>query len=207
MAGETFGLHATAMFRPPNNPYIAKYILSTRRTQMSGLMPSRRGASIRARPHPRSRRQHRRAGRPVVPERRSHDLLRPAMRDQPADPQTCPAIRLRRLSRPLPAATGQPLPPWAGGQADAAARRRRQGRRRRHRATPQRRRRALDTRGSGPMDVVPQALEVEPATRQPDSEKNSLSEGRIGQTARRDAEHCLFLAKAARPIIGLEGAI
>jgi Kdo2-lipid IVA lauroyltransferase/acyltransferase len=46
VAGETYGLHATAMFRPPNNPYIAKYILSTRRAQMSGLMPSRRGASI-----------------------------------------------------------------------------------------------------------------------------------------------------------------
>ena len=46
VAGETYGLRATAMFRPPNNPYIAKYILSTRRAQMSGLMPSRRGASI-----------------------------------------------------------------------------------------------------------------------------------------------------------------
>jgi Kdo2-lipid IVA lauroyltransferase/acyltransferase len=46
VAGEAYGLHATAMFRPPNNPYIAKYILSTRRAQMSGLMPSRRGASI-----------------------------------------------------------------------------------------------------------------------------------------------------------------
>ena len=31
IAGEAFGLHATAMFRPPNNPYIAEYILSTRR--------------------------------------------------------------------------------------------------------------------------------------------------------------------------------
>ena len=46
IAGETYGLHATAMFRPPNNPYIAEYILSTRRAQMGGLMPSRRGASI-----------------------------------------------------------------------------------------------------------------------------------------------------------------
>ena len=46
VAGDAFGMHATAMFRPPNNPYIAKYILSTRRAQMGGLMPSRRGASI-----------------------------------------------------------------------------------------------------------------------------------------------------------------
>jgi Kdo2-lipid IVA lauroyltransferase/acyltransferase len=46
IAGEAYGLHVTAMFRPPNNPYIAKYILSTRRSKMGDLMPSRRGASI-----------------------------------------------------------------------------------------------------------------------------------------------------------------
>ena len=46
IAGEAFGLHATAMFRPPNNPYIADYILSTRRTSMGSLLPSRAGASI-----------------------------------------------------------------------------------------------------------------------------------------------------------------
>jgi Kdo2-lipid IVA lauroyltransferase/acyltransferase len=46
IAGEAFGLHVTAMFRPPNNPYIADYILSTRRTSMGSLLPSRAGASI-----------------------------------------------------------------------------------------------------------------------------------------------------------------
>src|SRR4051812_5850849 len=46
IAGETYGLQVTAMFRPPNNPYIANYILSTRRARMGDLMPSRRGASI-----------------------------------------------------------------------------------------------------------------------------------------------------------------
>jgi len=46
IAGDTFGLHVTAMFRPPNNPYIAEYILSTRRASMGELLPSRRGAAI-----------------------------------------------------------------------------------------------------------------------------------------------------------------
>ena len=46
IGGEAYGLYATAMFRPPNNPYIAEYILSTRRTKMGGLIASRRGAAI-----------------------------------------------------------------------------------------------------------------------------------------------------------------
>ena len=117
----------------------------------------------RACPHPRSRRQYRRAGRPVVPERRQDHLLRPAVRDQPADPQACPAVRLRRLSGALHAPARQPLPHRAGGEADAAARCRGQGRRDRDRAAAQRRGRALGSRGPRPVDVVPQALEAEPA--------------------------------------------
>ena len=70
----------------------------------------------RACPHPRSRRQYRRAGRPVVPARRAHDLLRPAVRDQPAHPQARPAVRLRRLPGALPAPARQPLPPRARGE-------------------------------------------------------------------------------------------
>ena len=46
IAGEAFGLRTTAMFRPPNNPYIAQYLLTTRMTQMGSLLPSRAGASI-----------------------------------------------------------------------------------------------------------------------------------------------------------------
>ena len=46
IGGEAFGLYATAMFRPPNNPYIAEYILSTRSGTMGALIPSRRGAAI-----------------------------------------------------------------------------------------------------------------------------------------------------------------
>jgi Kdo2-lipid IVA lauroyltransferase/acyltransferase len=46
MAGERYGLYATAMFRPPNNPFIADYILSTRSTKMGSLIASRRGAAI-----------------------------------------------------------------------------------------------------------------------------------------------------------------
>ena len=40
----TFGLEVTALFRAPNNPYVAKKILEARRTSMGGLIPSKAGA-------------------------------------------------------------------------------------------------------------------------------------------------------------------
>lgn len=46
VAAATFGLDISALFRPPNNPYIADYILSTRSAAMSGLVPSRSGAAL-----------------------------------------------------------------------------------------------------------------------------------------------------------------
>src|SRR5207247_1332467 len=46
IAGESFGLYATAMFRPPNNPFIADYIQSTRSSAMGALIASHRGAAI-----------------------------------------------------------------------------------------------------------------------------------------------------------------
>ncbi|MEP9371548.1 lipid A biosynthesis lauroyl acyltransferase [Mesorhizobium sp. KR1-2] len=46
IAGATFGMKVTALFRPPNNPYIADYIFSTRRAMMGDLLASRRGASF-----------------------------------------------------------------------------------------------------------------------------------------------------------------
>jgi Kdo2-lipid IVA lauroyltransferase/acyltransferase len=36
----------TALFRPPNNPYIADYILSTRRSAMGDLLPSHKGSAF-----------------------------------------------------------------------------------------------------------------------------------------------------------------
>lgn len=41
----TFGLEVTALFRPPNNPYIAKKLLASRTTNMGHLVPSRTGAA------------------------------------------------------------------------------------------------------------------------------------------------------------------
>ncbi|WP_306120496.1 MULTISPECIES: lipid A biosynthesis lauroyl acyltransferase [unclassified Roseitalea] len=41
----TFGLEVTALFRPPNNPYIAKRVLAARTTTMGQLVPSRAGAA------------------------------------------------------------------------------------------------------------------------------------------------------------------
>ena len=40
-----FGLNVTALFRPPNNPYIAKRLLAARRTAMGDLVPSMAGAA------------------------------------------------------------------------------------------------------------------------------------------------------------------
>lgn len=41
----TFDLNVTALFRPPNNPYIAKRVLKVRRTTMGHLVPSKVGAA------------------------------------------------------------------------------------------------------------------------------------------------------------------
>ncbi len=46
VAAATFDMKITALFRPPNNPYLAEYILSTRRSNMGGLLPSATGASF-----------------------------------------------------------------------------------------------------------------------------------------------------------------
>ena len=46
VAAATFGLDVMALFRPPNNPYIARKVLATRRTAMGHLVPSRAGAAF-----------------------------------------------------------------------------------------------------------------------------------------------------------------
>ena len=46
VAAATFGMKITALFRPPNNPYLADYIHSTRRSSMGALLPSSTGASF-----------------------------------------------------------------------------------------------------------------------------------------------------------------
>ncbi|OHV61179.1 lipid A biosynthesis lauroyl acyltransferase [Mesorhizobium sp. LCM 4577] len=46
VAAATFGMNITALFRPPNNPYLADYIHSTRRSSMGALLPSAAGASF-----------------------------------------------------------------------------------------------------------------------------------------------------------------
>ncbi|WP_169054049.1 lipid A biosynthesis lauroyl acyltransferase [Nitratireductor sp. XY-223] len=40
-----YGLNVTALFRPPNNPYIARKLMSARRTHMGHLVPSQVGAA------------------------------------------------------------------------------------------------------------------------------------------------------------------
>jgi KDO2-lipid IV(A) lauroyltransferase len=46
VAAATFGMNITALFRPPNNPYMAEYIQSTRSSTMGALLPSSTGASF-----------------------------------------------------------------------------------------------------------------------------------------------------------------
>lgn len=40
-----YGVNITALFRPPDNPYIAKRVLAARRTAMGHLVPSKAGAA------------------------------------------------------------------------------------------------------------------------------------------------------------------
>lgn len=45
IAAATFGLDVTVLFRPPNNPYVAKRLFSARRTRHGALVPSHAGAA------------------------------------------------------------------------------------------------------------------------------------------------------------------
>ena len=46
VAAANFGMEITALFRPPENPYLADYVLTSRRSTMGGLLPSSSGASF-----------------------------------------------------------------------------------------------------------------------------------------------------------------
>ncbi|WP_183194450.1 lipid A biosynthesis lauroyl acyltransferase [Bartonella fuyuanensis] len=45
ICAQSFGLSITVLYRPPNNPYIAKCILKIRQTSMGHLIPSKAGAA------------------------------------------------------------------------------------------------------------------------------------------------------------------
>ncbi|MCB1386425.1 MAG: lipid A biosynthesis lauroyl acyltransferase [Nitratireductor sp.] len=45
IAAAAFDLNITALFRPPNNPYLARKLLKARKTAMGHLVPSRAGAA------------------------------------------------------------------------------------------------------------------------------------------------------------------
>ncbi|MCU0790665.1 MAG: lipid A biosynthesis lauroyl acyltransferase, partial [Nitratireductor sp.] len=44
VASAAYGVNVTALFRPPENPYIAKRVLAARTTSMGHLVPSKAGA-------------------------------------------------------------------------------------------------------------------------------------------------------------------
>ena len=58
----TFDLNVTALFRPPNNPYVAKKILGARRTNMGHLRAIESRCSVVARQRPQHQWQCRHAG-------------------------------------------------------------------------------------------------------------------------------------------------
>ncbi|MGF7158143.1 KDO2-lipid IV(A) lauroyltransferase [Bartonella heixiaziensis] len=45
ICAQSFNLNLTVLFRPPNNPYIAKRVLKARQTSMGHLIPSKAGAA------------------------------------------------------------------------------------------------------------------------------------------------------------------
>jgi len=46
VAGSTFGLDVTVLFRPPNNPYLADKVFEFRKARMGNLVPSHAGSSF-----------------------------------------------------------------------------------------------------------------------------------------------------------------
>jgi KDO2-lipid IV(A) lauroyltransferase len=46
VAGSAFGLDVTVLFRPPNNPYMAKKVFEFRKERMGNLVPSHAGSSF-----------------------------------------------------------------------------------------------------------------------------------------------------------------
>ncbi|HXV31836.1 MAG TPA: lipid A biosynthesis lauroyl acyltransferase [Sinorhizobium sp.] len=46
VAGSTFGLDVTVLFRPPNNPYLAEKVFEFRKARMGNLVPSHAGSSF-----------------------------------------------------------------------------------------------------------------------------------------------------------------
>ena len=46
IAAASYGLDVMALFRPPNNPYVAEKVLAARRTSSGHLVPSRAGAAF-----------------------------------------------------------------------------------------------------------------------------------------------------------------
>ncbi|MCT7663936.1 lipid A biosynthesis lauroyl acyltransferase [Shinella kummerowiae] len=46
VAGASFGLDVTVLFRPPNNPYVADKVFEFRRARMGNLVPSHAGSSF-----------------------------------------------------------------------------------------------------------------------------------------------------------------
>ena len=121
VAAATFGMKITALFRPPNNPYLADYILSTRRSTMGALLPSATGASFAL-----AAILEKGGNIGVLVDQKfssgtRDDLLRPPMPEQSGSGHPRPALRLRCLSGALRAAAGQPFPARDRGQADPAA--------------------------------------------------------------------------------------
>ncbi len=131
IAGAAFGLQVTALFRPPNNPYIADYIFSTRRSTMGELLASRAARPSRwpasSRPAAISACWSTRSSSTAS----ARQFFGRECETSPLLPKLARQYRLRRLSGPLHPPARQPfrleleekleLPRNDDGQIDVAA--------------------------------------------------------------------------------------
>ncbi len=161
VAGLTFGMPVTSMFRPPNNRYIANYILSTRTKSMGGLLASRSGAAFEL-----ARILETGGNIGVLVDQKFTNGVPTTFFGRPCETSPLLPKLVRQFGcdvyptrcKRLP---GTRFPALYGRKADHPAHARRQGRCPGDGATAQRHGRALDPRRPRAMDVVSQTLEAE----------------------------------------------
>ena len=158
VAAATFGMNVTALFRPPNNPYLADYILSTRRSTMGSLLPSATGASFAL-----AAILEKGGNIGVLVDQKFSSGLETTFFGRPCETNPLLGTLARHYDCDVYPARCVRLPGnrfrlEIEDKLDLAAHRRRQCRRPCHHPAAQRRGRALGARGSRPVDVVPQKM-------------------------------------------------
>ena len=108
-----YGLDATAVFRAPNDPAVARVVHEVRSETMGGPRGGPPGRGLRHAGRARAGRPSRHADRPAFHPRRDGRLHRPPGPDEPDPRQVRPPVRLPGPRRPGDPPAGPPLPPRA----------------------------------------------------------------------------------------------